>query len=60
MYKTFGTSKAIEETRIYPEDSQIMELKESLKSFATFIAMSPHSPIFPKEDNYKYILEDRL
>jgi len=32
-------------------------IKDVIESFADMIAINPHSPVFPKEDNYAFVVE---
>lgn len=58
VFKAFENdhSKIIDETIVYPDQNEVFNVKEGTESFADMIAISPHSQIFPKEDNYDFVI----
>ncbi|CDW74137.1 UNKNOWN [Stylonychia lemnae] len=47
----------LEETKIFPENSHIVPIKKTMLEFSKFISISPHSQVFPSEDNYEFLYQ---
>ena len=44
-----GQIPVLEETKIFPEGSRYLPVRDSLESFAKFIQISPHSEVLPSD-----------